>query len=249
MFNTEYITQLLLGAVAVLITLTVHEYAHGYAAYKLGDSTAKSYGRLSLNPLKHLDPFGAVCMLFFHFGWAKPVPINPRNFNRPRRDFAITAAAGPLSNIVMGFFTAPLFLLFANLFRYSEIPLLNSIMTNTLLFVYTFFRINIGLGIFNLLPIPPFDGSRIVNVLLPPKAYFGIMKYERFIYWGVVAWLLLGQNVYSFLVSIPFIGASPVLSGVASVFALSMHISSLVDLIAEGMLAVWGLIPFLHLTF
>ena len=246
MFNTAYITQLLLGAVAVLITLTVHEYAHGYAAYKLGDDTAKSYGRLSLNPLKHLDPFGAVCMLLFHFGWAKPVPINPRNFKRPRVGFAITAAAGPLSNIVMAFLIAPIFLLLGNLFKYSEIPLLNSIMMNTLIFVYTFFRINIGLGIFNLLPIPPFDGSRIVNVLLPPKAYFGIMKYERYIYWGVVAWLLLGQNIYSFLVSIPFIGANPILSGIASVFALSMHISSLVDLIAEGMLALWGLIPFLH---
>jgi Zn-dependent protease len=181
MFNTAYITQLLLGAVAVLITLTVHEYAHGYAAYKLGDDTAKSYGRLSLNPLKHLDPFGAVCMLLFHFGWAKPVPINPRNFKRPRVGFAITAAAGPLSNIVMAFLIAPIFLLLGNLFKYSEIPLLNSIMMNTLIFVYTFFRINIGLGIFNLLPIPPFDGSRIVNVLLPPKAYFGIMKYERYI--------------------------------------------------------------------
>ena len=96
----------LLSAIAALISLTIHEYSHGYAAYKLGDPTAKALGRLSLNPIKHLDPVGAVCMLIFHFGWAKPVPINMRNFKNPRRDFAITALAGPLANLVMAFISA-----------------------------------------------------------------------------------------------------------------------------------------------
>ena len=100
-----------LSALAVLITLTVHEYAHAYAAYKMGDPTAKNLGRLTLNPLKHLDPFGALCMLFLRFGWAKPVPINARNFKNPRRGFAISALAGPLVNLLIAFFSAPIFLL------------------------------------------------------------------------------------------------------------------------------------------
>ena len=246
MFNSAYITQLVLSALCVLITLTVHEYAHGYAAYKLGDGTARSLGRLSLNPLRHLDPFGAVCMLLFHFGWAKPVPINPRNFKKPRRDFAITAAAGPLANILMAFLSAPIFLLLNNLFRYSSVPFLNALMTNTLLFIYYFHRINIGLGVFNLLPIPPFDGSRIINLILPPKLYFKIMRYERYIYWGVVIWLLLGQNVYSFLMSFSFVAANPVLSGIASVFALSMHISNATEALSNGIFKLWSLIPALR---
>ena len=101
----------LLSALAVLIILAVHEYCHGYAAYKMGDNTAKNYGRLTLNPIKHLDPIGAVCMLFFHIGWAKPVPVNARNFKNPKKGFAIVALAGPIANIIMGFFSAFLYLL------------------------------------------------------------------------------------------------------------------------------------------
>ena len=92
-----------LSALAVLLILTLHEYAHALTAYKLGDPTAKNMGRLTLNPIKHLDPFGAICMIFFHFGWAKPVPINARYFKNPKRDFALTARAGPLSNMFFAF--------------------------------------------------------------------------------------------------------------------------------------------------
>ena len=102
--------ELILTAVAVLITLSIHEFSHAYAAYKLGDNTAKNLGRLSINPIKHLDPIGALCMLFFRFGWAKPVPINPRNFKNPKRDFAISALAGPLSNLILGFIFSGIFI-------------------------------------------------------------------------------------------------------------------------------------------
>ena len=113
--------QLILTAMAALVALTIHEFAHGYVAYKLGDDTAKSLGRLSLNPIKHLDPFGAICMILFHFGWAKPVPINPTNFKNPRKGFAITAIAGPATNLIVGFFTAFLYLLFYSIFRETAI--------------------------------------------------------------------------------------------------------------------------------
>ena len=160
-----------LSALAVLLILTVHEYAHAYAAYKLGDPTAKNLGRLTLNPIKHLDPMGALCMIIFHFGWAKPVPINARNFKNPKRDFALSAMAGPLSNMIFAFFSAFLYLLLLSIFKDIKF---NSEFTfklaeNTLLFVYIFHIINIGIGIFNLIPIPPLDGSRILNVILPPK--------------------------------------------------------------------------------
>ena len=176
------ITQLVLSAMAALVALTIHEYAHGYVAYKLGDDTAKSQGRLSLNPIKHLDPFGVICMMFFHFGWAKPVPIDPRNFKNPRRGFALTALAGPATNLTVGFLTAFVYLLTLTNFKETDVAFVNNLEVNTLLFLLYFFSINIGLGVFNLIPVPPLDGSRILFVLLPDKLYFGIMKYERYIY-------------------------------------------------------------------
>ena len=211
--------QLTLNLVAVLVALTIHEYAHGYAAYKLGDDTARSLGRLTLNPIKHLDPFGALCMLLFRFGWAKPVPINPRNFKNPKRDFAITAVAGPLVNIAIAFISAFFLLLSEELYVNTNSVMLNNIQYYTTLFLYLFHVINLGLGIFNLIPVPPFDGSRILNVVLPPKLYFKIMKYEQKIYWGVIAWLFLGNYIYATLLSIPFISASPLLSAIAKIFS------------------------------
>lgn len=239
----------LLSALAVLIVLTVHEYSHGYAAYKLGDDTARNFGRLTLNPIKHLDPIGAICMLFFHIGWAKPVPINPRNFKNPKRDFAITALAGPLANVVMGFFAAFLYLLSYALLRdvrFADTGFLYQLANNFLLFIFIFHSINIGLGIFNLIPLPPFDGSRILNVVLPPKAYFGIMKYERKIYLGVLIWLLLGDTVATALRMIPFIAATPWLYTIVGVFSLSGMLGTAIGFISDLMFGFWRLIPFLN---
>lgn len=237
-----------LSALAVLIVLTIHEYSHAYAAYKLGDNTAKSLGRLTLNPIKHIDPFGALCMLLFHFGWAKPVPINARNFKNPKRGFAITALAGPLSNLITAFISAFLYLLAYTLLRdvdfSSEFTL--NLAQNTLDFIYVFHIINVGIAVFNLLPVPPLDGSRILTVVLPPKVYFGIMKHERTIYLVLVGWLLLGGYVADFLLSSPLIASNTVLSFTASLFDLSARLSDIFAWISRGMMEFWRIIPFLR---
>ena len=201
-----------LFGVAVLLILTVHEYAHGYTAYKLGDPTARSLGRLSLNPIKHLDPLGALCMVLFHFGWAKPVPINPRNFKNPRRDFAITALAGPLINIFIGIAVLvnfSVFVWFRETGIYEYIPLFKSMtdqtyrMISTLAYGARYY--NILLAVFNLLPIPPLDGSRILWSFLPSKAYFGVMKYEKIIMFIVFFLVWIGVFTTLFEVIVDFV--------------------------------------------
>ena len=236
------IPQLILTTMAALVALTIHEFAHGYVAYRLGDDTAKSMGRLSLNPIKHLDPFGVICMVLFHFGWAKPVPINPRNFKNPRRGFAISAMAGPATNLIVGFFTAFLYLLCLSTFRQVEHTFINNLEINLLTFLQYFFIINVGLGIFNLIPVPPFDGSRILNIILPKRWYFKVMRYERQIYWGVIAWLFFGEYVYAALIRIPIIGKVPLLSSIARIFSLSDILSDAILGIANGMLRFWEFI-------
>lgn len=179
----EGLISFLLSLPCILIALSGHELAHGWMAWKLGDPTARNLGRLTLNPLKHLDPMGTLAMVLFGFGWARPVPINPRYFKNNRRDFALTALAGPMANFAMGFIG----LLLAHI-----IALLFDLMTPGTRFgagvwqavfsmAHGFCTINLSLGVFNLIPVPPLDGSRIFLVWLPPKYYFGVMKYERYI--------------------------------------------------------------------
>ena len=183
---------ILLSLPVMLVALATHESAHGYAAYKLGDPTAHSLGRITLNPVKHFDLFGFLSMLIFHIGWAKPVPINARYFKNPRRDMAITGAAGPLSNIALA-------LIHLLVLRLVMLFVTNAAMNGTLpegvwltvlaLVVYLLYMgvaMNIILAIFNLIPIPPFDGSRIFYAFLPPKWYFGVMRYERYIMFGCI---------------------------------------------------------------
>lgn len=244
----EKVIYYLLSAIAALISLTVHEYCHGYAAYKMGDDTAKNMGRLTLNPIKHIDPYGAICMVLFHVGWAKPVPINARNFKDPKKGFAITAAAGPLSNLILGFFSAFLYLFAFALVKdmtFESKNFLYHIINNTLIFLYVFHSINIGLGLFNLLPIPPFDGSRLLNVFLPPKTYFEIMKYERKIYYGVLAWLLLGDYAAMGIRAIPLVANNPVLFWLAGILSLSDMLGTVISWVSDLMLGFWQLIPFL----
>ena len=240
----------LLSALAALIALTVHEYCHGYAAYKMGDNTAKNFGRLTLNPIKHIDPYGAICMVLFHVGWAKPVPVNSRNFKNPKKGFAITAAAGPASNLILGFFSALLYLLLFALVR--DIPFESKnftyhLINNSLNFLFIFHSINIGLGLFNLVPIPPFDGSRLLYTFLPGKYYFGIMKYERKIYFGVLAWLVLGDYVADAIRMIPVIYTNPILYWIAGIFSLSGMIGTVIGWVSKAILDFWQLIPFLKI--
>lgn len=177
------ITDLLFTIPCVLIALTFHEVAHGFMAYKLGDPTARNFGRLTLNPLKHLDPIGTICMVFFGFGWAKPVPVNTRYFKKPRRDMALTAAAGPIMNFILAFIGMLIMkILFRIFIVFPPTTQFTANLCGAALSFFGFFHIlNLSLGVFNLIPLPPLDGSRIFLTFLPAKYYFGIMKYERYI--------------------------------------------------------------------
>lgn len=197
--NTEMLLKLLTGAIVLLICMPVHEFAHAFAASRMGDTTAKEAGRVTLNPLKHLDPLGSIMMLAASltgvgFGWAKPVPVNASRFRNPRVGMGLTAAAGPVSNLIMAWIGMIFYKLIGHGYTYHLIngggqnPAAEVAMT---FFTY-FILLNVGLAVFNLLPIPPFDGSRILLMALPEKLYFGIMKYERYIMLVIMALLMFG---------------------------------------------------------
>lgn len=193
------IVNLLLTLPVILFALTIHEASHGFVAYLFGDPTAKNFGRLTLNPLKHLDPMGFLCMLLMGYGWAKPVPINTRNFRNHKAGMALSAAAGPLSNLLLGLLSAVLCGFFTAYERFlfykdGETTIYIAIGWISTLFLLSAFY-NFVFAFFNLIPVPPFDGSRLALVFLPSKAYFGIMRYERQILLGV----LLGMIALSYL--------------------------------------------------
>ncbi len=179
----------------ILLALSLHETAHGYVAYKCGDNTAYNLGRLTLNPFKHLDPIGFACMLLLGFGWAKPVPINTRNFRNPKRGMALSALAGPLANAILGLLSAAMLgfttaLYYRLAFSGASTFILTCVSYTTVLFELSA-TYNLLFMAFNLIPIPPFDGSRIALAFLPPKTYFGLMKYERQIMIGLLVALML----------------------------------------------------------
>lgn len=163
-----------LSVIPALICITVHETAHGFVAWKLGDSTAKDMGRLTLNPLKHVDLFGLIMMAVFHFGWAKPVPVNMYRFKNPKRGMAITAAAGPASNILLALVFFALYIALFDLLRPTEAG------KTVLEMLYITGYISVALAIFNVIPIPPLDGSKVLFSLLPDKNYYSVLKYERY---------------------------------------------------------------------
>jgi len=195
------VVRVLISIFAVMLCLTVHEVAHGFAAYKLGDSTAKNMGRLTLNPIPHIDIIGGLALLFFGFGWAKPVIVDPRNFKRKismRTGMAITAFAGPLSNLLFAFVSlltlaifwsasiAPIFdsIIFAStdfmMFARLELLELSVLQNTTVLILRTLVVMNLGLATFNLIPVPPLDGSKILAAFLPNKVLFRYIQIERY---------------------------------------------------------------------
>lgn len=188
---------------AVFIAIILHEWAHGFVSYKLGDPTPKLEGRLSLNPLKHIDWMGALCLLLFHFGWAKPVMVDARYYKDSKMGMMLTALAGPVMNLIIAFFSLLIVLL---MFKYQpEFVLYTSIgdyLSQVL--IYTAIM-SIGLGVFNMIPIPPLDGSKVLFAFLPQDQYFGYMKYEQ--YGMILLLLLLATGVIDMILS-------PVTSGV-----------------------------------
>ena len=195
------------GLVIVLLILPFHEWAHGYVASKLGDPTAKKMGRLTLNPLAHVDPIGAALLVLFGFGWAKPVPVNPYYLRKPKRDMALIALAGPVANIIAAFVGALLCDLYIVLYYKTGLfaDLFDSKMPYYIVsfFVY-YITINCTLAIFNLIPFPPLDGSRILSAFLPDGVYIKLMQNER-IFFGVLI-ILMMTGVFSTIVGVPTYG-------------------------------------------
>ena len=169
---------MLLSSIAVIfVTLPIHECAHGFVSTKLGDPTPRYQGRLTLNPFAHLDLIGSLGILLFGIGWAKPVQVNARYYKNPKWGMALVALAGPLSNIVLAF----ILLVIGNILVITGNPILEM----AFYFLHYIAFISTSLAIFNLIPVPPFDGSRILFAILPQRYYFKIMQYERFIFIGI----------------------------------------------------------------
>lgn len=169
------LTDILISIIPALLCITFHELSHGFAAWKLGDDTARRQGRLTLNPIKHIDIMGLIMMVVFKFGWAKPVPVNMFNFKRPKEHMAITALAGPVSNIILAAF---LMLLFG--FIYVPLAGLGQAGTLILDTILTTAYMSCALAVFNIVPIPPLDGSKILFAFLSSDKYYKLMRYEKY---------------------------------------------------------------------
>ncbi|MGN1031537.1 MAG: site-2 protease family protein [Butyricicoccaceae bacterium] len=180
----SYLSNLIITIPAVLLALMVHEVCHGLAALALGDTTAKIDGRLSLDPFRHLDPIGFICLLFFHVGWAKPVNVNVRNLKKPKRDMALIALAGPLSNFVLAF----VMMLLTVLLAMSGTAVAHALGT----FCYYTCYISVSLGVFNLIPVPPLDGSKILFSFLPFEWTIKAQRYQQWIQFIMLLLLWFG---------------------------------------------------------
>jgi len=219
-FSSQDLIDLLYFLPIFLITITIHECAHGYIAYQMGDPTAKNMGRLSLNPLKHMDPIGFIMLMLLGFGWAKPVMINPRNFRNPKKGMALSALAGPASNILMAIFGA-FALGLINYFYFNFAGEVSNFVEMARYFFTYFMTLNVYFAVFNLIPVPPLDGSRLVSYFLPPRLGYYYNYIERY------SFLVLILLLYTGILRIPL----QFFSG----------------LIVDGIVHVLNLLPFLLL--
>lgn len=200
------IASFLITVPLIMLILTTHEYAHGMIAKKLGDPTAESLGRLTLNPLKHIDPIGFIMFLLLGVGYAKPVPINSRYFKKPRRDMALVGAAGPLANLIMAFIFVILLKLTTLL--YTVLPaatpaFIFAAAPYVVLILDTGVTYCLAFTFFNLIPIPPLDGSRILYAFLPSKALFWVQRHEKYFFWGLLGIFLICSIFDISIVGIP----------------------------------------------
>ncbi len=211
MESTAIIQQLIVAALPILIAITFHEVSHGYVAYRLGDPTAKMLGRLTLNPIAHIDLFGTILMpilLFvltdgrFMFGYAKPVPINPMNFSKPRQGMAISAAAGPVTNILLALASFILLRILLPVASLAPAAMTETVLRPLALILQASIVMNVVLAAFNMIPIPPLDGGRVLTGILPSKHAYSFSKIEPF---GFIIVLILIYTGIANLIIMPFI--------------------------------------------
>lgn len=191
--DLQSLFSLLIRVIASLVCIILHECAHGFAAERLGDPTARVNGRLSWNPLRHIDPFGLLMMIVAGVGWAKPVPVDARNFKKPKQGMAVTALAGPVSNLLLALLTLALA---APLYRMLVYSMLSETVWYVLYYLFLLLvriaMLSVGLGLFNLIPIPPLDGSKVLFSFLPDRIYFKVLRYERYVMLALFALVFLG---------------------------------------------------------
>ncbi len=179
----EFLLNFFASVIVIFVAMPVHEWAHAFVAVKLGDPTPKYQGRLRFSPFAHIDYIGALMILLFGFGYAKPVPVNSSNFKKPKSDMALVALAGPLSNLIMGFV----------LFAVAKVlPVSSTFLAYVQFFLSAVVSINVSLAVFNLIPLPPLDGSRLISALLPNRVYYRLMQYEQLFMVAVMALAFTG---------------------------------------------------------
>lgn len=193
---------------AVFIGFSFHEFAHALVAYRMGDDTAKNNGRLTLDPIAHIDPIGILMLIVFKFGWAKPVPINPGNFKKRKQGIILVSLAGPMMNFIVAIISLLMYVLV-----YFKFGIQNVIFDRIMINIYF---INIGLGIFNLIPLPPLDGSKILAGILPVRLEYKFYQYEQYSY--ILLLILIFTNAIDYILSPMFFYAQKIISNVVSLF-------------------------------